>query len=287
MAKYTLEQFRADYPNDAVCLDKIFKVRFGDLRCCPKCGRETTFKRIPTRKSYQCRLCYYQIYPCAGTPLENTRTPLNYWLYAMYLMTTTRTGVSAKELERILGVTYKTAWRMNMQIRKIMSAMQNRKFTGIVEVDEVYLGSTYVRKGAEPKDKKPVIGIVERLGEVRGVVVDKVNKETIYPILDKNIDKSATVNTDEAKVYLGLEKDGFEKHHIIRHLYKCYRKGAKSTNTVEGWFSQIRRMYATHIHISEKYLQNYINEAAFRYNHRFPETPMFENLVLNLSLFDE
>jgi transposase len=111
--KYTIEQFRKDYPNDAVCLDKIFKLRYGKLECCPKCAvTPAVFRRIATRRSYQCRDCYHQLYPTAGTVFEKTRTPLTYWFYAMYMMSVTRNGVSAKELQRCLGVTYKCAWRM-------------------------------------------------------------------------------------------------------------------------------------------------------------------------------
>ena len=103
--KYTLDEFLKEYPNDAACLDKVFKMRFGDMkRVCPCCGKETTFRRVVTRRSYQCRLCYHQLYPCANTPFNKTRTPLNYWFYVMYIMTTTRNGVASKEVQRALGV---------------------------------------------------------------------------------------------------------------------------------------------------------------------------------------
>lgn len=98
--KYALAEFLKDYPNDAACLDKVFALRFGSKdRECPNCGKHTTFRRIVTRRSYQCRLCYHQLYPTANTPFNKTRTPLNYWFYVMYLMTTTRNGVASKEVE--------------------------------------------------------------------------------------------------------------------------------------------------------------------------------------------
>ena len=199
--KYTLQQFLKDYPNDAACLDKVFNLRFGDKqRMCPSCGKETEFRRVVTRRSYQCRLCYHQIYPCANTPFQKTRTPLNYWFFVMYLMTTTRNGVSAKEVERSIGVTYKTAHKMCTQIRKLMQEYNNPvKLKGHVEIDE-----TYVSIGkSNPKDtgrgtatKKPVFAMVERMGMVRAKVMERIDKKTIHPYIESNVKKDTQISTD-------------------------------------------------------------------------------------------
>lgn len=290
MAKYTLKEFQKEYPNDAACLDKIFKMKYGSLECCPKCGKKTEFKRIPTRRSYQCRLCYHQLYPTAGTPFNKTRTPLNYWFYIMYLMTTTRNGVSAKEVERILGVTYKTAFKMVTQIRLLMGQIKSKgKLTGYVEMDETYIGGKEQNKkrGRTIDSKTPVFAMVERLGQVRAVKVENVKSATLHPIIEQNVDKSAIISTDEFPVYTGIHKMGFESHGVIKHMLKKYVDGEVSTNTIEGFFGQLKRMiHGTHIHVSDKHLQKYIDEACFRYNHRHKEIDMFGTLLSNIPTYE-
>jgi transposase len=291
MATYTKKQFEAEYPTDAACLDKVFQMRYGNMKCCPKCGKETEFKRVSTRRSYQCRLCYHQLYPCAGTPFEKTRTPLNYWFYVMYLMTTTRNGVSAKEVERILGVTYKTAFKMTKQIRVLMAGKNNgkgKKLTGHVEMDETYVGGKSVRNGDyTPNDKAPVFAMVERLGDVVAEHIPNTQKTTIDPIIEANVDKEARISTDESPIYTNLNKQGFNNHGSIKHSAKQYRRGDISTNTIEGFFGQLKRMiHGTHIHVSDKHLQKYVDEACFRYNHRQKDVDMFGTLVLRISTFE-
>jgi transposase-like protein len=290
--KYTLQEFLKEYPTDAACLDKVFKLRFGELkRTCPHCENETQFRRITTRRSYQCRLCYHQLYPCANTPFNKTRTPLNYWFYVMYLMTTTRNGVSSKEVERALGVTYKTAYKMTTQVRKLMTEQRARKLKGFVEIDETYV-SVGKHEGAKNQrglsKKKAVLGMVERLGEVRLIVVDEVKKNTIFPIIEANVDKEANISTDELPLYKNLNKEGFKNHDTVKHAMGEYRRDKTCTNTVEGAFGQLKRMiYGTHIHISEKHLHKYVGEAEFRYNHRFKDVDMFGCLVLRLIDYQE
>jgi transposase len=291
--KYTLQEFLKDYPNDAKCLDKVFQLRFGEkLRVCPSCNKETEFRRVVTRRSYQCRLCYHQIYPCAKTPFEKTRTPLNYWFYVMYLMTTTRNGVSAKEVERCIGVTYKTAHKMCTQIRKLMQEYQNpTKLKGHVEMDETYVSigkANGIDKGRGTANKTPVFGMVERMGMVRAVVISKVDKKSIHPYIEANVKKDSQVSTDEFKVYTSLKKLGFENHGVIKHAAEEYRRGQISTNTIEGFFSQLKRMiFGTHIHVSHQHLQKYVNEAVFRYNHRFKDVDMFGCLLLKITDYQE
>ncbi len=263
-------------------------MRYGSFDMpCPKCGNDTKFRRIPTRKAYQCRKCYHQIYPCADTPFEKTRTPLNYSFYAMFLMIKTRNGVAAKELERQLGITYKTAFRMATQIRILMgSGAFGKKLSGYVEIDETYVGGRVEnRTGRNNIDKAPVLGMVERLGEVRAIRVDNVNLKTINPLIQANIEKGSKISTDEFPLYTNLSKLGYE-HGAIKHKLKRYRDGDITTNTIEGFFGQLKRMIGgTHIHVSTKYLQNYINEAMFRYNNRHKEIEMFGTLLLKLSFY--
>lgn len=144
--KYTINQFRREFSNDDICLDTILKLRYTKMPCCPRCSQcsqQTTFKRIPGRRSYQCSYkdCQYQLYPTAGTVFEKTRTSLKDWFYVIYLMTSTRNGVASKEVERQLGVTYKCALRMTHCIRQLMSS-GSALLSGIVEVDEAYIGGS-------------------------------------------------------------------------------------------------------------------------------------------------
>lgn len=282
--KYTIQQFRKEYPNDAACLDKIFKMRFGKIEACPGCGVvDPTFKRITTRRSYQCKDCYHQIYPTAGTVFQKTTTPLTYWFYAMYLMCVTRNGVSAKELERVLGVTYKTAWRMAHCIRELMKKKEITKLTGFVEMDETYVGGKSENGGRNNTEKAVVFAMVKRRGDVIPKHVTDAKKETLFPIIEENVDKSAKVMTDEFKTYVNLKSLGYT-HKTIMHQLEQYCDGEISTNTVEGFFSQLKRMIlGSHIHVSKKYLNKYLDECAFRYNNRQLKGGMFDKLLTMLS----
>ena len=142
--KFTITQFRKKYPNDDVCLEEIFQLRYSDLKECPECEKQTKFHRVKGRQCYECQWCGYQLYPMQGTIFEKTTTPLSYWFYAMYLMTATRSGVSAKELERQLGVTYKCAWRMAPSNPNFNGNAIFRSVRGIVEVDETYVGGKQI-----------------------------------------------------------------------------------------------------------------------------------------------
>ncbi len=290
--KYTLDEFLKEYPNDAACLDKVFKLRFGDMnRVCPCCGKETTFRRVVTRRSYQCRLCYHQLYPCANTPFNKTRTPLNYWFYVMYMMTTTRNGVASKEVQRALGVTYKTAHKMTTQIRKLMQEYRYNKLRGHVEIDETYVAIGKGKPGETGRNntsKKPVFGMVERMGEVRAVVMDDIKTANSYPYIETNVDKDAHVSTDEFHLYKNLKHLGYINHETINHGMEEYRRGRVSTNTIEGFFGQLKRMIVgTHLHVSGQHLQKYVDEAVFRYNHRFKDVDMFGCLVLRITDYQE
>ncbi len=142
--RYTIHKIRKDFPNDDACLDKILSLRYGDKPECPDCKKETKFHRIKRRRAYACQWCGHHVYPCAGTPLENSTTALTLWFYAMYLVVVTRNGVSAKELERQLGVTYKCAWRIGHKVRELMDLLGMRsKLSGHVEVDESYVGGKH------------------------------------------------------------------------------------------------------------------------------------------------
>ncbi len=161
--RYTIKQFQADFPNDDVCLDTVFENRYSHVKDCPKCGVvNTKFYRVKGRKCYACMHCGYQLHPLTHTIFHKSETPLTSWFYTIYLFSVSKNGVSAKEIERHLGVTYKTAHRMARQIRKLM-ADGGDPLTGEVEIDETYIGGR--RKLAHKFDNKSVVfGMVERNG---------------------------------------------------------------------------------------------------------------------------
>ena len=140
-SKLTVRQFFERFPNDDACLDHIMEVRFGMRHTCAKCGKDATFHRLQNRKAYSCSQCGAHLYPCADTIFKDSRTALQSWFYAIYLFVATRHGVSGKELERTLGVTYKTAYRMGQQIRELMGKANGfEMLQGHVEADESYVG---------------------------------------------------------------------------------------------------------------------------------------------------
>ena len=284
--KFTINEFRKHYNTEAKCLDKIFQLRYGKLEACPECACVASFRRITTRRSYQCKHCYAQFYPTAGTVFEKTRTPLCDWFYVIALFTYTRNGVSAMEIKRQIGCTYKTAFRMGHKIRELIGGIGADKLKGFVELDETYYGQRTPHLGRSLKDKTPVFAMVERQGTVKALKVTDVKKNTLFPIIKNNVDKNAIVNTDEFKTYVNLNSDShFVRHDVIKHELKKYRIGSVSTNTVEGYFSHLKRMlYGTHIHVSGKYLQNYINEHSFRYNQRKTSNDMFDKIIYKLPI---
>lgn len=137
MKNITIKQFFEKFPSDEACLDHIMTVRYGKTNHCDKCDKETRYSRVSSQRAYACQWCGHHLYPCVGTPFEKSRTPLQLWFYVIYLFTATRSGVSAKELERRLGVTYKTAWRMAKEIRRHMGNVDgDDSLSGVVEIDE-------------------------------------------------------------------------------------------------------------------------------------------------------
>ena len=281
-AKYTLKQFNEKYPSDDICLQRIFEGRYPNGVQCPICQKITNYYRRTGRKSYSCEFCGNEIFPTAGTIFHKSETPLRSWFYAIFLMANTRCGISAKQLQRELGVTYKTAWRMFTQIRSLMNEQQD-KMSGTVEVDESYFGGKSNNVGRSLKDKTAVMGIVERdNGQVMTKIVPNVKARTLMPILWKQvpIDINTKVYTDELGSYNLVAKLGYTHEHV-EHAAKQYARGIVHTNTIEGFWSLVKRgIDGTRHAVSPKYLQDYLDEYGFRYNHRKSEISMFE-LLLN------
>lgn len=278
MKKYTIRHFNEDFPDDAACLEYIKNTIYPDGITCRKCENVTKHHRLSKRKAYSCQVCGTHVYPLAGTVFEKSRTPLKSWFYAMYLMASTRCGISAKQLERELGVGYKTAWRMFKQIRGLLGE-EIEKLSGEVEADEVYYGGKRKNQRGRPGDmshKVPIVGIVERGGKVAALVTKDARKRTMIPIFKEHVLPGSMVFTDEWKSYDLLGKAGY-KHERIPHSQKIYVMGNVHTNTIEGFWSLLKRGISGVYHsVSKKHLQGYIDEYVFRYNHRDDERPMYE-----------
>ncbi len=279
--KYTIHDSNRDFPDDNACLDFMRDMIYPDGIECRTCQRVTKHHRLNGRKAYTCDRCGTHVYPLAGTIFEKSRTPLKSWFYAMHLIASTRCGISAKQLERELGVTYKTAWRMFHQIRDLMYE-DTAPFFGEVEMDETYIGGKRrgTKRGRPGKDshKVPVAGVVQRGGKVAALVTKDTKKKTLMPIVEAKVLPETMVYTDELKSYDDLGKKGY-KHERIPHAEKVYVVGNVHTNTIEGFWSLLKRGISGVYHsVSEKHLQRYLNEYAFRYNHRDDGEPLYETL---------
>lgn len=288
--EFPVREFFARFPDEDACLNHIMNVRFGGTKMdCPSCGSvEVQFHKLRERRVYACPECRYQIAPTANTILHDTRTPLTSWFFAMYLFSTTRHGVSGKELQRQLGVTYKTAWRIGQQIRELAG---NADFAdllqGHVEADEAYIGGKRSggKRGRGAEGKTIVVGMVERKGNMKTIVVGDVKKATIRPLVNEHVAKGSIVSTDELRSYHLLTEDGYV-HGTVSHgkgeyaVYDYRNQVTHHVNTTEGFWRLFKAsIRGTHVHISQKYMQRYLNEFTFRANHRDRVNAMFDVLV--------
>ncbi|MBC8274691.1 MAG: IS1595 family transposase, partial [Chloroflexi bacterium] len=274
-SQYTLVEFMETFPTDAACLEWLWERRFsedGEHAYCPKCNKIRSFKRYESHQlkvSWTCVACGHHIHPLARTIFEKSSTSLRLWFYAMYLMVSTKCGISAKQLERELGVTYKTAWRMAYLIRNYLMEQTDEPLSGIVEADETYIGGR--RRGdkrgrpAQDSHKVPVFGMVQRQGQVRAMTVPNVKRATVFPHLKKHVIPASIVCTDELKSYNGMERIGFN-HQSVNHSENVYVSGNVHTNAIEGFWSLTKRGIGGVYHaVSAKHLQGYLNEYAWRY----------------------
>jgi len=284
---FSVRDFFQRFSDDEACLTHIMEVRFGMKHVCRKCGVDSTFHRMTERRAFACASCGDHVYPTAGTVFEDTRTPLQLWFYAIYLFVTTRHGVSGKELQRQLGVTYKTAWRMGMKIRELIGGVDGfEMLAGHVELDEAYVGGRRKgKRGRGAEGKTVVMGMKERGGKVRTEVIPNVKKDTLRGVVLRNVETGATVSTDELMSYGLLEGDGYT-HGRVKHsdkewaIYDYRTDETYSTNHVESFWKLFKAsVRSTHIHVSSKYMDRYLNEFAFRSNHRDRQNAMFDLIV--------
>ena len=294
----SLMEFMREFPDDATCLEWLWRNRHssdGEHAHCPKCNQERRFKRYATkqrRQSWTCTACGHHLHPTAGTIFHKSSTSLHLWFYAMYLITSTRCGISAKHLERELGVHYKTAWRMFNKIRNQLMTQETDQLAGAVEVDETFVGgkprqADRVRRAkygwnsqTDYWNRKAIVfAAVERGGRVRaehvpnsrGPLVQRKAREFVLP--------GSMIFTDEYQAYRKLGKTGYT-HRRIAHQAKVYVDGDVHTQTIDGFFGLFKTgVRGAHHAISHKWLQGYLNEWTWRYNRRESDVPMFYELI--------
>ena len=259
MKQYTLVDLQKDFPNDDVCLEAIFQARYEDLKFCPHCGAETKFYRLRNKKAYGCKQphCGFTLSPTTNMIFDHSPTLLTKWFYALYLFSVSKNGVSAMELQRHLGVTYKCAWRMCNQIRLLMQ-QKSDQLSGIVEIDETYIGG----------------------GQVKAVATKRADATVALPFIRAMAKQGSEIQSDESKIYHRVKREYV--HRYINHSQEEYSKDGISTNTIEGFWSQMKRSIDGTYHcVSPKYLQLYVNEFVYRYNLRQqPIAPSLLELAL-------
>lgn len=284
-SRMTYGEFLRMFPTNQACLDYLRDKFHPAGSTCPSCGKATKFHHIKGRSAYACQYCRGQVYPTAETIFHKSTTSLQLWFYAIYLMSSTRCGISAKQLEREIGVTYKTAHRMFKQIRSMLDQGGDGPLgsSGPVEVDETFygrkprFGEVKTRKEAKAwgDRKAKVLGAVERGGRIHATVIPDRSAGTIMPILRTRILPSSTVYTDEWKSYRGLGREGYT-HERVNHSQNVYVSGDAHVNTIEGFWGLLKGGLRGVYHgVSTEYLQAYLDEYCWRWNHRDDPRAMF------------
>jgi len=261
--------------------------RWPDGPVCPHCGTVGEATRLGGEAHrpglLECRPCRRQFSVTVGTVFERSHVPLNKWVLAVHLMTASKKGISAHQMHRTIGVTYKTAWFMAHRIREAMTDPNPSPIGGegkIVEADEAYLGkvetpiASHQRQGRPylkrdiSKQKRPIVALVERGGEVRAMHTPIVTGKNIRDALVRNADRRSRLHTDESRLYIKVGEE-YWTHETVMHGAKEYTRGDVTTNSVEGFFGVLKRgMKGIYQHCGEQHFQRYINEFQFRYNHR-------------------
>ena len=264
--------------------EHLESLRWADGAYCPRCGQTETVKKLGGKAAdlgqYNCRDCRKKFTVTVGTVFERSHIPLTTWMLAFHLMTASKKGMSAHQLHRMLGVTYKTAWFMAHRIREAMKPSKDAGPLGgegqIVEADETYIGgkdknkhkNKRPRKGRGGVSKEIVVSLVQREGNVRSFHVANVSGKTLRPILVQQIDRASTLMTDEGGQYATFGKE-FADHQSVNHGIGEYVRGPFHSNTVENYFSILKRgITGVYHHVSEAHLKRYLTEFDFRYSER-------------------
>jgi transposase-like protein len=284
------------FSSQEACIQYLEVLRWQNEPECPYCKSKHSTQRKGTQR-HQCNTCNNSYSVLVGTIFEDTKLPLFKWFLAISLMLNAKKGLSALQLGRDIGVNRKTAWYLQMRIRKAMQdGADNGLFKGIVEIDETYIGGAQRNHSKQKRQerresglnftgmqhKQAVIGLLERAGRIKLEVLEKANGKTIKPIIEQSVSKDASLVTDGFGGYSGLDK-AYKEHQILNKEKEEYVRGEYHTNTLEGFWTLLKRgIYGQYHKVSIRHLQSYLDEFTFKYNHRANKSN-FE-LLLNKSL---
>jgi len=281
------------FKSDDDCLDYIEKMRWpnGEIACvhCGEIGRVSTINREKKgdnkrTRIFQCLACGKQFSATSGTIFNDTHLPLAKWFMAIAMICEAKKGMSACQLQRHLGVNYRTAWHLAHRIREAMQ--DGGLLTGVVEADATFLSPKKPRKG-NPKPKKQkadvVLGMIERGGRLRLVPVADEKMAFVEPVMREHISQDAFLQTDKAMTYDIIGRRNFAGHRMIDHI-RTYGQGVNHTNTIESAFSLLKKgVYGTFHKVSIKHLGRYCNEFSYRFNRRGIQLEMFDSTLKNLT----
>jgi transposase-like protein len=267
----TLCEVLRTFGEDQSCREYLEALRWPDKVNCPRC-QSLKISRVYDRKVFDCDSCRYQFSVLAGTVFQDTKLPLATWFAATYLMCESRKGISANQVKRMIGGSYKTSWYLCHRIRAAMKEVCPEPLTGVVEMDETYVGGRNRRRG-RGVGKEVVFGIKQRGGELRFFHADDCKSGTLAQYIKEHVSGDVDViMTDEFSVYpWALDKSGHsrEKHKTIQHKSGVYVNGDVTTNGIESAFSLLKRGIVGSWHkISAKHLSAYLDEMTFRFNNR-------------------
>lgn len=271
-----LAELTSYFPDDQSCREYLEAMRWNGTPVCPHCGYDKSYK-FKDNRHYKCSFCRQKFTVTIGTIFEDTKIGLRKWFIAIYIFTSHKKGISSCQLAKDLGITQKSAWHMLHRIRFAFGVSEPETLSGNVEVDETYIGgkaknmhkTVRERKiaGRGASGKTAVIGLVERRGRVYARPVTATDNATLQAVVRERVAKGATVCTDEFGAYSGLETDYI--HGTIRHGAGRYVDGPVHTNTIEGYWSLLKRgIFGIYHQVSSKHLHRYCAEFGFRYNSR-------------------
>ena len=280
------------YPDERAVIEEFIARKYPHGVYCSHCGSIEVVQRKKTPKKFQCNACNNSFSVFTSTVFHHTKVDMRKWVYALHFMINGKKGVSACQLHRGIGGSYKTAWRMMHEIRNAMgNTVDREEFEAIIEVDETYVGGKprkgdgKVHKRGRGTNKTPVVGVLGRDDKKVYAKVAHPNKEgkkltgkQLLAIIEEVAAKSAKIHTDEFRSYRILGKNGYD-HSIVNHAAGQYVKGNIHVNTVESFWAILKRgIIGSFHHVSVQYLQAYVNEFCWRYNNRFNEEN-FEDLL--------
>lgn len=282
----TVRQFFQQFPDDAACLLHLFNVRFGQGHVCDRCERSAKWYPIKAERAFSCEWCGNHLHPMVGTIFEKSRTSLQDWFYVIFMFTQSRHGVSGKEIQRNIGCTYKTAWRMGQQVRKHLAEIDGEDPLGgegqTVQIDETMVGGKRKgKRGRGAAGKTVVLGMMQNGGDVMVKVVPNVQRATLMPVILANVTSGTSIHTDELASYKGLSAKGFA-HTTVHHAAGEYvAKDGTTVNAIENFWRHLKcSIKGTHTSVSAKYLERYAKEFEWRFNRRSrPETMLSEALT--------